>query len=99
MTTHADIAGVGRCQGREHAQDLVDAQVWAILEAKHPGLMDDVLELKGMGERLHIPKSLETKREQAKRLDDGVMSVRDLADLAGCCCKTVRRARKEKSRE
>ena len=99
MTTIPDIIGADRCQGRKHLQDIADAQVWGILEARHPGLLEDVHTLKGPGEKLHIPHAIESKRDRAKRLDDGVMSVQALAELSGCCYETARRARKEKGRE
>ena len=99
MTTIPDIIGADRCQGRKHLQDIADAQVWTILEARHPGLLLDVQKLKGPGEKLHIPHALRTKRERAKLLDDGVMTLRELAALVGCCTKTASRARKEKGRE
>ncbi|MEF2146667.1 MAG: hypothetical protein V3573_14570 [Desulfovibrionaceae bacterium] len=99
MTTTHDIIGADNCQGRKKAQDIVDAQVWGILESRHPGLLADVHTLKGPGEKLHIPHTLESKRDRAKRLDDGVMSVRELAALAGCCYETARQARKKKGRE
>lgn len=98
MTTIPDIIGADRCQGRKHTQDMVDAQVWTILEAKHPGLLEDVHALKGPGEKLHIPHALETRIEAARRIDDGVMSVRALAAAVGCCYETARRARKYRAR-
>ena len=97
--THADIIGVDRCSCRRPAQDIADAQVWAILEARHPGLMRDLYGLRGPGERLHVPKELESPRARARRLDDGVMSVRMLAILAEVGYETARRARNEKGRE
>ena len=99
MTDHDAINGVARCSCRRGAQDIADAQVWALLEALHPGLMDDLYGLRGPGERLHVPKELESPRARARRLDDGMMSVRTLAMVAEVGYETARRARNEKGRE
>ena len=99
MTDHDAIAGVDRCSCRRSAQDVADAQVWALLEARHPGLMRDVYGFRGPGESLYVPKGLESPRERARRLDDGVMSVRMLAIVAEVGYETARRARNEKGRE
>jgi hypothetical protein len=99
MTNTRDIICADRCTTRRPAQDIADAQVWTILEELHPGLLLDVQKLKGPGEKLHIPHTLRTKRERAKLLDDGVMTLRELAALVGCCTKTASKARKEKGRE
>lgn len=98
MTDHDAIMGVARCSCRRSAQDITDSQVWALLEALHPGLMSDLCGLRGPGERLHVPKEIESPRARARRLDDGVMSVRMLAVVAEVGYGTAFRARNEKSR-
>ena len=99
MTDHDAINGVARCSCRRGAQDIADSQVWALLEALHPGLMRDLHGLRAPGERLHVPKELESPRERARRLDDGVMSLRALAVVAEVGYATAYRARNEKGRE
>ena len=97
--THADILGIDRCSSRRPVQDIADAQVWAILEAEHPGVHKRAQEILGIGSRLLVTKYLERPRDRARRLDDGVMSVRELAESAGVGYGTARRARNEKGRE
>lgn len=97
--THADITGIARCSCRRVVQDETDLQVWEWLESRHPGLLDDVHSKRGPGERLHIPQAIERPRERAQRMDDGVMTVRMLAFVAGVGYETARRARNEKGRE
>lgn len=98
MTTIPDIIGADHCACRRPVQDIADAQVWAILEAEHPGVHKRAQELLGIGARFLVTKYLERPRDRARRIDDGVMSVRALAAAVGCCYETARRARKEKSR-
>ena len=97
MTDNDAIVGVARCSCRRPAQDIADAQVWAMLEEEHPGVHKRAQELLGIGSRLLVTKWLERPRERARRLDDGVMSVRMLAILAGVGYETARRARNERS--
>ena len=98
--THADdITGIARCSCRRVVQDETDLQVWEWLESRHPGLLDDVHSKRGPGERLHVPQAIERPRERAQRMDDGVMSVRTLAVVAGVAYGTAWAARNEKSRE
>ena len=98
--THADINGLDRCMCRRPAQDIADRQVWMMLNAEFPGLLQRVHELRGAGERLLIPQSVEGARERAMRLDDGDMSVAELARTAGVAYGTAWAARRqEKSRE
>ena len=99
MTDHDAITGVDRCSCRRPVQDIADAQVWAILEARHPGLMDDLYEHRGPGESIYVPKGVESPKARAQRLDDGVMSVRMLAIVAEVGYGTAYRARNEKGRE
>ena len=79
--------------------DWVDATLWQWLESRHPGLLADVHMHRGPGERIHVPQAIERPRERARRMDDGVMSVRTLAVLAGVAYGTAWAARNEKSRE
>lgn len=99
MTDLDAITGVDRCSCRRSAQDVANAQVWMILEARHPGLMNDLYGLRGPGETLYVPKGVESPRERARRLDDGMMSVRTLAIVAEVGYGTAYRARNEKGRE
>ena len=98
MDDLADVTGVARCSCRKHAQDDVDRDVWAALEADFPGFLSRVHELRGPGERLRIPHSVERPRARARRVDDGQMAVTVLAALAGVGYATAWRARHEKSR-
>lgn len=79
--------------------DFVDATLWQWLESRHPGLLADVHMHRGPGERIHVPQAIERPRERAQRLDDGVMSVRMLAAVAGVSKTTAWAARNEKGRE
>lgn len=97
--THADISGIDRCSSRRPAQDIADAQVWAMLEAEHPGVHRKAQELLGIGARLLVTKYLERPRDRARRMDTGNMSVRELAVYAEVGYETARRARNEKGRE
>lgn len=97
MTTTPNILGLDTCSCRRSAQDIVDSQVWAPLEALHPGLMRDLYGMRAPGERSHVPKELESPRARARRLDDGMMSVRTLAMVADVGYETGKgRARNEK---
>lgn len=96
MTDFDAINGVARCSCRRSAQDIADAQVWINLEALHPGLMDDLYGLRGPGESIYVPKGVESPRARARRLDDGVMSVRTLAIVAEVGYGTAFRARNER---
>lgn len=95
MTTRRDeIAAESQAAG-----EFLDATLWQWLESRHPGLLADVHEHRGPGERIHVPHAIERPRDRAQRLDDGVMSVRMLAVVAGVGYETARRARNEKGRE
>lgn len=94
--THDDIMGVDRCACRRPVQDIADARVWAMLEAEHPGVHKRAQELLGIGTRFLVTKYLERPRDRARRLDDGEMSVRELAEAAGVGYETARRARNER---
>lgn len=96
--THADIAGLSRCGHRRVVQDDVDRDVWTVLEAEFPGLLSRVHEMRGPGESLHVPQAIERMRDKAMRCDDGVMSLRMLAAVAGVSVYTAWAARKERSR-
>ena len=96
--THADIAGLSRCRHRSVVQDDVDRDVWTVLEAEFPGLLSRVHEMRGPGESLHVPQTIERMRDKAMRYDDGVMSLRMLAAAAGVSVYTAWAARKERSR-
>ena len=97
--THADITGIARCSCRRVVQDETDLQVWEWLESRHPGLLDDVHTKRNPGERLHIPQDVMRPRARAAMMDDGVMSVRALAIVAGVSRMTAWAARNEKGRE
>ena len=94
-----DIIGMDRCSRRRPVQDETDMQVWRWLESRHPGLLADVHQRRAPGERLFVPMATERPRDRAKKLDDGAMSVQELADVAGVGYGTARRARNEKGRE
>ena len=96
--TLRDIAGTGRCSCRRVVQDDVDRDVWTVLEAEFPGLLSRVHEMRGPGESLHVPQAIERMRDKAMRHDDGVMSLRMLAAVAGVSVYTAWAARKERSR-
>lgn len=95
--THADINGLGAYSGRKNNIDLTAQEFLMLVEARFPGAGEFIVRERG-GERFTVPRSLEMPRERAARLDDGEMSLRELAAAAGCCYETARRARKEKSR-
>ena len=96
MTTIPDILGLDKCLCRSTVQDIVDRQWWKVLEGKHPGLHADLVEIFGAGSRPHIPRSLETPREKARRLDDGKMTIVMLAAVAHVGYATAHRAREER---
>lgn len=92
----AEINGVERYSGRKNNLDLKTPEFLLLLDALFPGAGQFIVEHR-KGERIQIPRTLETetKRARAQRLDDGLMPLRELAELAGCCTKTASRARKE----
>lgn len=90
-----DITGIDMCAHRRATQNVTDMDIWAALERRHPGLLSDVHSMCGAGVHLYVPRALETPREMARRLDDGVMSAERLAALAGVCVRTAYRAKKE----
>lgn len=94
--THAEINGLDRCMCRRPAQDIADRKVWMILEATYPGLLQKVHEMRGPGERLKVPHGVESARDRAKRLDDGDMSVAELARAADVAYGTAWAARRER---
>ena len=96
MTTIPDILGLDKCLGRKAVQDIVDRKGWELLEAKHPGILADAIEIFGAGSRPHIPRSLETPRAKARRLDDGKMTIVMLAAVAHVGYATAYRAREER---
>ena len=95
--TLRDIQGQDKCLGRK-STDLTDAELWAMLEAEFPGLMHRIHEHRGPGERVYVPVRVETQVSKAMRMDDGVMSLRMLASVAGVGVGTAWAARKERSR-
>lgn len=94
--THADIQGLGKCLGRKATPDITDTELWAALESEFPGLMRRVHEHRGPGERLYVPARVERQVDRAERLDDGVMTVRTLATVAGVSVRTAWAARQER---
>ena len=90
-----DITGIDRCSRRRATQSVTDMDIWAALEKRHPGLLSDVHSMCGAGVHLYVPRGLETPRERAKRLDDGVMSAERLAELAVVSVRTAYRAKRE----
>ena len=95
--TLRDIAGLDKCLGRK-ATDLTDTELWAMLEAEFPGLMHRLHEHRGPGEHVYVPVRVEAQVSRAIRMDDGVMSLRMLASVAGVSVCTAWAARKERSR-
>lgn len=95
--TLRDIQGLDKCLGRK-STDLTDTELWAMLEAEFPGLMHRIHEHRGPGERVYVPVRVEAQVSKAMRMDDGVMSLRALASVAGASVRTAWVARKEKSR-
>lgn len=95
--TLRDIAGLDKCLGRK-ATDLTDTELWAMLEAEFPGLMHRLHEHRGPGEQVYVPVRVEAQVSKAMRMDDGVMSLRMLASVAGVSVCTAWAARKERSR-
>ena len=93
-----DITGLAKCSARKPT-DITDRELWSWLESRHPGLRTDLLQHRAPGERVHVPHDIETARERALRADDGEMSVRELAEVAGVGMETARRARIEKGRD
>ena len=90
-----DITWIDRCSRRKATQSVTDLDIWTELENRYPGLLSDVHSMCGAGVHLYVPRGLETPRERAKRLDDGVMSAEKLAELAGVCVRTAYRAKRE----
>lgn len=95
--TLRDTQGLDKCLGRK-STDLTDTELWAMLEAEFPGLMSRLHEHRGPGERVYIPARIEQQMDRAMRMDDGVMSLRMLASVAGVSVCTAWIARKERSR-
>ena len=93
--TFDDITWIDRCSQRKATQSVTDLDIWTALERRHPGLLSDVHSMCGAGVHLYVPRGLETPRERAKRMDDGVMSAERLAELAGVCVRTAYRAKRE----
>ena len=89
------ITGIDRCSRRRATQSVTDLDIWTALEKRYPGILSDVHSMCGAGVHLYVPRGLETPRERAKRMDDGVMSAERLAALAGVCVRTAYRAKKE----
>ena len=95
--TLRDIPGLGKCLGRK-STELTDTELWAMLESEFPGLMSRLHDHRGPGERVYIPARVEAQVSKAMRADDGVMSLRMLASVAGVAIGTAWAARKERSR-
>lgn len=96
--TLRDIQGLDKCLGRKSTPDLTDTELWAMLEAEFPGLMHRLHEHRGPGEQVYVPVRVEAQVNKAVRLDDGVMSLRMLATVAGVSVYTAWAARKVRSR-
>lgn len=93
MTTDADIIGLLNAAVVHKKTALSNREVWRELEARFPGLRDALLALRGPSETLYISYELVTPRERAIAVDDGVMSIRELAKKAGVSFETARQAR------
>jgi len=94
--TQPNILGLDKCTCRRPAQDIADRQLWLMLESEFPGLLHRVHEHRNGGEKILVPKSVEGARERATRLDDGDMSVAELARHAGVAYGTAWAARRQK---
>ena len=92
-----DILGLDRAAQRKIGPSLTDRDVWRCLECDFPGLRDRLLDFRGPGEDMYIPADMETPRARAKSLDDGVMGIRELAQIAGVAYETARKARRERA--
>lgn len=94
--TEMDIIGALNAAAARKKTALTDSEVWRALEARFPGLRSALLELRAPSETLYISYELVTPRERAIAIDDGVMSIRELAKKAGVSFETARQARMRK---
>ena len=95
--SHADIQGLDAYSGRKNNLDLTAQEFLMLVEARFPGAGEFIVRERG-GEKFTVPRSLEMPRERAARLDDGEMSLRELAVVAEVSVYTAWAARQEKSR-
>lgn len=90
-----DITGVERYSGRKNNLDLTVKEFLLLLESRYPGAGMMIVE-QFRGVQVTIPRTLEMPVAKAMAVDDGVMSVRALAEAAGVGVATAYRARKSR---
>ena len=95
MTSHDDINGVSRCCPKKTNIDLTDKQLFVELERNFPGAGQWMIAQRG-GEPVHVPSALYRPWEMAAMVDDGEMSIRELARMAGVSRPAASRARKSR---
>ena len=94
--THADINGLARYSGKKNNIDLTIKEFLILIEAKYPGAGADIVD-QFSGVQVTIPRTLDMPVVRAMLVDDGAMSVRELAEAAGVSCGTAHRARKSRA--
>ena len=94
--THSDINGLARYSGRKNNVDLTVKEFLLLLESKYPGAGLMIVE-QFRGVQVTIPRTLDMPVVRALLVDDGEMSVRELAEAAGVSCGTAHRARKSRA--
>ena len=92
-----DITGVGRCLGRGQHIDITDMRLFRLVNDEFPGSWELFRKHRNPGETLLVPKWIEFPRERAMRLDDGVMTIWELAVAADVSHVTAWRARIERA--
>jgi hypothetical protein len=93
--THADINGLARYSGKKNNVDLTVKEFLLLLESQFPGAGLMIVERYGGGQ-ITVPKSLTMPVLRAMTLDDGVMSIRELAGCARVGIGTAHKARKSR---
>ena len=91
--THSDITGLGKCRNGKTNIDITDKELFTLLQAKHPDAADFLAQHR-RGESMHIPATVD-KRALVREVDDGSRTVEEVARLAGCSERTVRRTRQQ----
>jgi len=93
--THADINGLARYSGKKNNVDLTVKEFLLLLESKFPGAGVMIVE-HFRGVQVTIPRTLDMPVVRAMLADDGAMSVRELAEVAGVGYGTAHKARKSR---
>lgn len=94
MTRLDDITGVARCAAKKnHIVDPKPSDIFDEVEERFPECAEFLRETIP-GDFLYV-RAKQSKRAAVKRWDDGRRTTKEVASMAGCCERTVRRARQD----